>query len=117
MVSFRQGKDSVWLQIVELYWMERSIGTTSGKSAAIPRSNCGRVLMRFRCELRSRHPDRVEFHADQLAQSVQRAPTPGRGDRFVRALLSPVSALLRARRRTGGRTWCRGGCQLYVALC
>src|SRR5260370_32402979 len=37
-------------------------------------------------------------------------------DRFVRALVSPVSALLRARRRTGGRTWCRGGCQLHLAL-
>src|SRR5260370_23282795 len=71
---------------------------------------------RFRCELRSRHPDRVEFHADQPAQSVQRAPAPGRSDRFVRALVSPVSALLRARHRTGGRTWRRGGCQLYLAL-
>src|SRR5260370_24535108 len=59
---------------------------------------------------------RVEFHADQLAQSVQRAPTPGRGDRFVRALVSPVCALLRACRRTGGRTWCRSGCQLHLAL-
>src|SRR6266849_10742759 len=70
----------------------------------------------FRCELRSGHPDRVEVHADQLAQSVQRAPVPGRSDRFVRALVSPVSALLRTRQRTGGRTWCRGGCQLHLAL-
>src|SRR5260370_9424313 len=70
----------------------------------------------FRCELRSRHPDRVEFHADRLAQSVQRAPAPGRSDRFVRALVSPVSALLRARRRTGARTWCGDGCQLHLAL-
>src|SRR6267378_4811516 len=46
----------------------------------------------------------------------QRAPLPGRRDRFVRALVSPVSALLRARRRTGGRTWCRRGCQLHLAL-
>src|SRR5260370_513117 len=69
-----------------------------------------------RCELRSRHPDRVEVHADQPAQSVQRAPAPGRGDRFVCALVSPVSALLRARRRTGGRTSCRGGDQLHLAL-
>src|SRR5260370_27359139 len=74
------------------------------------------TAIRFRCELRSRHPDRVEFHADQLAQSVQRAPAPGRSDRFVRALVSPVSALLRARRRADGRTWCRGGCQLHLAL-
>ena len=33
---------------------------------------------RFRCELRSRRPDRVEVDADQPAQSVQRAPLPGR---------------------------------------
>src|SRR6266851_574881 len=70
----------------------------------------------FRCELRSRHLDRVEVHADQPAQSVQRAPLPGRSDRFVRAMVSPVSALLRARHRAGGRTWCRGGCQLHLAL-
>jgi len=31
----------------------------------------------FRCELRSRHPYRVEVHADQPAQSLQRAPLPG----------------------------------------
>src|SRR5260370_5561366 len=73
-------------------------------------------LNNFRCEVRSWHPDRVEFYADQLAQSVQRAPAPGRSDRFVRALVSPVSALLRARRRTAVRTWCRGGCQLHLAL-
>ena len=53
---------------------------------------------RFRCGLRSRHPDKVDVHANQPGQSVQRAPLPGRSDRFVRALVSPVSALLRARR-------------------
>src|SRR5206468_8359750 len=70
----------------------------------------------FRCELRSRQPDRVEVHGDQPTQSVQGAPVPGRSDRFMRTLVSPLSALLRARRRTGGRTWCRGGCQLHLAL-
>src|SRR5947207_3462230 len=70
----------------------------------------------FRCELQSRHSDRVEVHANQPAQSVQRAPVPGRSDRFVRALVSAVSALLRARHRAGGRTWCQGGCQLHLAL-
>src|SRR5258708_3489549 len=74
------------------------------------------IRMRFRCELRSRQPDRVEVHGDQPTQSVQGAPVPGRSDRFMRTLVSPLSALLRARRRTGGRTWCRGGCQLHLAL-
>src|SRR5438094_725864 len=32
------------------------------------------------------------------------------------ALVPPVSALLRARRRVGSRTWCGGGCQLHLAL-
>jgi hypothetical protein len=34
----------------------------------------------------------------------------------MRAVVSPVSALLSARHGTGGRTGCRGGCQLYLAL-
>ncbi len=33
----------------------------------------------------------------------------------MRALVSPVSALLPARRRAGRGTWCRGGCQLHLA--
>jgi hypothetical protein len=56
----------------------------------------------FRCELHCPHSGRVEVHADQHTQSVQGAPVPGRSDRFVRALVSPVSALLGAHHRTGG---------------
>ena len=60
----------------------------------------------FRCELRSRHPYRVEVHADQPAQSLQRAPLPGAS--FCACAASPVTAILRARHRVGGRrgvTW------------
>jgi hypothetical protein len=49
-----------------------------------------------RCELRIRHPAMVDFHVDQCAQSVQGASVPVRSHRFVRALVSPVSALLPA---------------------
>src|SRR5712692_5258195 len=73
-------------------------------------------LSGFRCELGNRHSARVKVHADQRTESIQGAPVPGRGDRFVRALVSPVSALLRTRRRAGGRARRRGGCQLYLAL-
>src|SRR5260370_42529801 len=51
-----------------------------------------------------------------LHNPFKRAPAPGRSVRFVGVVVSPVSALLRARHRTGGRTWCRGGCQLHLAL-
>ena len=37
-------------------------------------------------------------------------------DHLVRALVSPLSALLPARQRTGGRTRGSGGCQLHLAL-
>jgi hypothetical protein len=44
------------------------------------------------------------------------APIPGRSDCLVRAVVSPVSALLRARQRTGGRAWYLGGRQLHLAV-
>ena len=74
------------------------------------------LAQRFRCELRGQQTGRVEVHADHSKQSFQGAPAPGRSDHFMRALVSPISAVVRTCRGVGGRTWCGGGCQLPLAL-
>jgi hypothetical protein len=73
-------------------------------------------VKRFRCKLPGRQTGRVEVHADHSQQSVQGATAPRRSDHFMRPLVSPISAVVRTCRGVGGRTWCRGRCQLHLAL-
>jgi hypothetical protein len=80
------------------------------------RSLTGRGFPVFRCELCGGQVDRVEINADHPEQSFQRAAAPGRIDHFMRALVPAVPAVVRARHGVDGRTRCRGGRQLHLAL-